>query len=448
MRKISKKCVFLPLKVLLTGKSEKNGKIIMTSFCILYRNRKSDNTVIKKVLRKRTVMLFNGHIKFKNCKSEEKFGYTRRQRMMKITKKQMAWLLTATMVLSVVPGQTTQAAKAVKLISKKVTLTVGKSKTIQLKNNKKKTTWKILSGKKYIKLSNKKKNSVKIVAVKAGKAKVQVKAGKKKYTCNVTVKAAKSWNIIPSVTISPRTTKQPGTTTKPLATKTPGATTKPTATTAPTNTSAKKDASDVAVLQSIIQEQKQKGAAVSDNPDAEEYTWNEGRLTGIKWTSCKLKGSLDVSKLTALETLYCEDNQLDTLDLSGNVALKTLFCNYNQLANLDVSHNPALAYLYCYSNQLSSLDLSQNPALESVFCFSNQLKDLDVSHNPILAYLHCYSNQLSSLDVSQNPLLESLDCRQNPSLTSLDVSNNTILKELRYDDAVSVIGKENTKLPS
>ena len=106
----------------------------------------------------------------------------------KICKKYLAWMLAATMMLTGIPVQHIQAAKAVKLSSKKITLTVGTSKIITLKNNKKKTRWKIVSGKNCIRLKNKKKNSVMIAAVKSGKAKVQAKAGKKKYTCIVIVK--------------------------------------------------------------------------------------------------------------------------------------------------------------------------------------------------------------------------------------------------------------------
>ncbi|WP_455057575.1 hypothetical protein [Jutongia sp.] len=83
----------------------------------------------------------------------------------KTIQKHLAWLLSAAMLLTGVPAQYTQAAGAVKLSSKKLTINVGKTKTITLKNNKKKTKWKIVSGKKCIKLSKKKKNSVKIAAL-------------------------------------------------------------------------------------------------------------------------------------------------------------------------------------------------------------------------------------------------------------------------------------------
>lgn len=90
------------------------------------------------------------------------------------------------------PSQEAEAAKAkkVKLGSKKLTVQVGKTKTLKLKNNKKKVKWTVVSGKTKIKLKSKKKTSVKIVGKKKGTARVQARIGKKKYICKVTVKAA------------------------------------------------------------------------------------------------------------------------------------------------------------------------------------------------------------------------------------------------------------------
>ena len=82
-------------------------------------------------------------------------------------------------------------AKSLRLTSKRVTLTVGKSKTIKVRGAKK-VTWKVVWGGKCIRLSNKKKTSVKITAKKAGSAKIQAKAGKKKLSCRVTVKSKKA----------------------------------------------------------------------------------------------------------------------------------------------------------------------------------------------------------------------------------------------------------------
>lgn len=96
--------------------------------------------------------------------------------------------------LQVAPATTAQAAAKAKLSKKTLTLTVGKSKTLTLKNVKKsvakKATWKT-SKKKVATVS--KKGTVK--AKKAGKATItctyKLAGKKKKLTCKVTVKKAK-----------------------------------------------------------------------------------------------------------------------------------------------------------------------------------------------------------------------------------------------------------------
>ena len=107
---------------------------------------------------------------------------------MKKIKKGFALLLVFVMAVSVIPQSAFAAKKKVKLSKKAVTVAVGESVKIQLKNNKKKVKWSITSGKKNVTLSKKKKTGVIIKGKKAGKTKVQAKIGKKKYVCKVTVK--------------------------------------------------------------------------------------------------------------------------------------------------------------------------------------------------------------------------------------------------------------------
>lgn len=99
-------------------------------------------------------------------------------------------MLVFVMAVSVIPQSAFAAKKKVKLSKKAVTVAVGESVKIQLKNNKKKVKWSITSGKKNVTLSKKKKTGVIIKGKKAGKTKVQAKIGKKKYVCKVTVKKA------------------------------------------------------------------------------------------------------------------------------------------------------------------------------------------------------------------------------------------------------------------
>ena len=328
----------------------------------------------------------------------------------KICKKYLAWMLAVAMLLTGIPVQHIQAAQAVKLSNKRFTLTVGTSKIITLKNNKKKTRWKIVSGKNCIRLKNKKKSSVMIAAVKSGKAKVQAKDGKKKYTCIVIVKdetasyvtetpnaasilpvtqnpvasqnPVKTNNPVatdnptatpnpgttgtptttndPAATSNPTTTNDPAASDNPAATSNPGTTgnpittNTPTTTDNPTTTSAPgtKNKNDVSIIQNIIQEQRQKGATVSEDLDNDQYLWENGRLTRINWSKQNLQGELDFSGLESLTGLDCRNNQLNSLDVSKNVALTSLNCWNNQLNTLDVSKNVALTMLHCRNNRV------------------------------------------------------------------------------------------------
>ena len=75
------------------------------------------------------------------------------------------------------------------LSAKKLIVEVGQPKKLKLKNNKKKVTWTVTSGKKNISLKSQKKTEVTVVGKKKGTAKVLAKIGKKKYSCKVTIKA-------------------------------------------------------------------------------------------------------------------------------------------------------------------------------------------------------------------------------------------------------------------
>ena len=109
---------------------------------------------------------------------------------MKKVRGTVAFLLVFVLSFSVIPQNVLAAKKKVKLSKKSVTVTVGKTVKVKLKNNKKKVKWTVTSGKKNVKLSKKKKTGVTIHGKKAGKAKVQAKVGKKKFVCKVTVKKA------------------------------------------------------------------------------------------------------------------------------------------------------------------------------------------------------------------------------------------------------------------
>ena len=95
----------------------------------------------------------------------------------------------------------------------------------------------------------------------------------------------------------------------------------------------------------------------------------------------------------------------DLSGIEGFTDLNTLWCNDNMLNSIDVSNNIYLTELRCQGMLLTSLDISNNFNLLTLECSHNQLTSLDVSQNPSLTYLGCQSNQLTSLNLSNNTSL-------------------------------------------
>ena len=106
---------------------------------------------------------------------------------MKTKQKLMAYFLSFALILGMISTANVSAAKKIRLSNKKITITKGNSKTIKVKNTKKKVKWKILSGKKCITLKKKGKTAAIIKGKKKGKAKIQALVEKKKLVCTVTV---------------------------------------------------------------------------------------------------------------------------------------------------------------------------------------------------------------------------------------------------------------------
>ena len=360
--------------------------------------------------------------------------------------------LTAAMAVSLLsPAEPAAAAKKVKFNVKTLSLTVGKKKTLKIKNAKKKAKWSIKSGKDKIKLQKKKKTSVVVAAKKAGSAKVQAKVGKKKYVCKVVVKAKTVKN---GTSAGTKTTNKPADTKN--ATKNPSngqnnAATQPTnnpsngqnnAATQPTNNPSKdnpskdnpanptatpaadpdvtkKNEQDVKKLQALIQTLNQKGADISANLDDESvYHWNkEGRLTEIYWGEKKIIGAEmpDFNEFTALEILDINNNNISGTFYVGDLAnLKELKCYGNKIDKLVLDTNKNLQELDCHNNQISNtIRLNDSKNLERLYCSNNKITELDVSGCDKLQDVDCSNNLMSSLNVSDLPSLKSLNCSRN-----------------------------------
>ena len=171
------------------------------------------------------------------------------------------------------------------------------------------------------------------------------------------------------------------------------------------------------------------------------------RTTYISVDNKNISSLKGIEFLTALDTLFCYENNLTSLNLSGNKLLTSLYCDDNQLTSLNVSGNTELCDLSCVGNQLTSLNVRQNLALEYLNCSENKLTSLDVTRNKSLQYLYCEYNQLTSLNVLQNTRLWYLYCNKN-KLKSLDVSANTDLTKLGcYGNQLTALNvQRNTEL--
>ena len=255
--------------------------------------------------------------------------------------KNIAMILTLALTAGLCQTAAPSQAATPKLSTKNLTMKVGKTAALKVKKTSKKAKWSIVSGKKNIRLTAKKKTSVKVKAVKAGKAKISCKIGKKKLICKVTV-----YGPIPPCVIP---TQQP--------TQSPTVT----ASSAPSQTPElqKKNDADVTELQNIIKTQQTAGAAVSGDIDDSQYEWStEGRLKKIKWDNLRISGELSLEKLDGLEEVSCQNNELTKLIFGKNMVLKSVNCTNNKLVLLTVNQCYGLQYLYCKGNLFTSLDIA------------------------------------------------------------------------------------------
>ncbi|MCH1950711.1 leucine-rich repeat domain-containing protein [Enterocloster sp. OA13] len=153
------------------------------------------------------------------------------------------------------------------------------------------------------------------------------------------------------------------------------------------------------------------------------------RITYLILNSQGLSGRLDVSDLTALISLQCQNNQLEALDgLDQLTELTKLGCNKNQLKVLDLSENKKLTGLNCQNNQLETLvGLENLTELTDLYCGVNQLETLDVSENRNLTILSCEYNPLASFTPKDGHTL-TVDKTTGGTvwMTAFDFSNNKI----------------------
>ena len=134
--------------------------------------------------------------------------------------KNIAMILTMALTAGLCQTAAPSQAATPKLSAKKLTMKVGKTAALKVKKTSKKAKWSIVSGKKNIRLTAKKKTSVKVKAVKVGKAKISCKIGKKKLVCKVTVYGPIPPCVIPTQSPTMTASETPTATVEPASTPT------------------------------------------------------------------------------------------------------------------------------------------------------------------------------------------------------------------------------------
>ena len=134
--------------------------------------------------------------------------------------KNIAMILTLVLTAGLCQTAAPSQAATPKLSTKNLTMKVGKTAVLKVKTTSKKAKWSIVSGKKNIRLTAKKKTSVKVKAVKVGKAKISCKIGKKKLICKVTVYGPIPPCVIPTQSPTVTASAAPTATVEPTSTPT------------------------------------------------------------------------------------------------------------------------------------------------------------------------------------------------------------------------------------
>ena len=110
---------------------------------------------------------------------------------------------------------------------------------------------------------------------------------------------------------------------------------------------------------------------------------SDTEIATVKEIECKRMGITSLKGIeyfTALEDLYCYDNELTELDLSQNTKLEELNCSTNRLTVLDLSQNPKLKRVICSDNALTALNLSSNSKLTDLNASGN-IREITLTGN-------------------------------------------------------------------
>lgn len=373
----------------------------------------------------------------------------------------IAGITTCAMLFSMLPADLAAAAPAGKAeLKKKLTVQVGQTKTLKVKNVKKTVKWKILSGKKNISLKKKGKKalSVSVKGKKAGQAKIQavVNTGKtRKLTCRISVKAARKNTKKPSTGVpgsSPAAAQAvptPGSQVQPVQTQAPvqqtmlpgnspfppehsmlppsGEETPDPAGSAlppygemspdPSASATEMPPSPSASVEETTPSPSAPAVEMSPSPSASAVETSPSPSAAATETPLPPPGShsQDVEALKKLieqqknlGASVNEDIESDKYgweEIGGESRLISIDWDECHLAgSISLAELPALRIFYGDEGDMTELDVSQNQALREIsFHSATQIASIDLSKNSLLEYVGVTETQLKELDL-QNML--------------------------------------------
>ncbi|BDD06564.1 T9SS type A sorting domain-containing protein [Aureibacter tunicatorum] len=143
-----------------------------------------------------------------------------------------------------------------------------------------------------------------------------------------------------------------------------------------------------------------------------------------------------IEYFTALEVLFCNNNQLTLIHIDSLEELRSLDCSNNELTQLNISNNTSLETIWCNDNQISTLDLSTANQLEGINCNNNLLTNIELTNNTDLEWLYCSENNLSSINISQNLYLVNFTCERN-NLNCIQVGKQEVADLANNDQPIN-----------
>ncbi|GGG03949.1 hypothetical protein GCM10011344_00350 [Dokdonia pacifica] len=150
-------------------------------------------------------------------------------------------------------------------------------------------------------------------------------------------------------------------------------------------------------------------------------------VTGLVIDNVSIVDITGIEDFTALETLFCQNNDLTTLNLSANTALKNLRCYNNHITALDFTTNVNLEYVSAGTNNITTLQVPFNTALKELYLHTNDFTTLNVDTCVALERFEVNGNDLHTLSIvnGNNGSITRFVATNNPNLTCISVDDET-----------------------